>query len=126
MCLIDLRRPSRIVTAVLVAFLVTGCAGWHRITVLSDTVLAERQQVQVWVGSRARVLHGVRLTSDSVLGVPFHQSLRCDSCRVSLPRSHVDSLRLGNQEGSAIVVAMLPFAAIILLLLAIGDGDVFA
>ena len=28
--------------------LVCGCAGWHRVDLVSDTTLAPRQQVQVW------------------------------------------------------------------------------
>jgi hypothetical protein len=41
-------------------------------------------------------LHGVVLGSDVVSGVPFLKSLDCDSCRVSIERAEVDSLRLGK------------------------------
>jgi hypothetical protein len=48
--------------------------------------------------------------------VPFHRPSSCDTCRVALPRRQVDSLRVGNQEAPAIVVASLPFVLVILLL----------
>jgi hypothetical protein len=41
-------------------------------------------------------LHAVRLTNDSLSGVPYVKRPDCDSCRVSLPRAAVDSLRTGN------------------------------
>jgi hypothetical protein len=41
-------------------------------------------------------LHAVRLSNDSLSGVPFVKPPDCDSCRVSLPRDAVDSLRTGN------------------------------
>jgi hypothetical protein len=40
--------------------------------------------------------HAVRISADSVSGVPFLQPTSCDSCRTALPRASVDSIRLGN------------------------------
>ena len=71
-------------------------AGWHRIAPPVPSVLPERQQVQVWQGRHALLLHAVRLTSDAVSGIPFVQPAACDSCRVSLPHAAIDSLRTGN------------------------------
>jgi len=98
--------------------LVCGCAGWERVQLASDTSLAPRQQVQVWSGSHARVLHGVRLSRDSLVGVPFQKPPSCDSCRVAIARSDVDSLRVGSMERAGIVVSALPFLALAFLAMA--------
>ena len=73
--------------AVLSVSLLCGCAGWTRLALPSDTTLAPRQQVQVWSGSHARVLHAVRLSGDSLVGVPFQKPPSCDSCRITIARS---------------------------------------
>jgi len=104
--------------------LVCGCAGWQRVQVASDTTLAPRQQVQVWRGSQARVLHAVRLSGDSLVGVPFQKPPSCDSCRIAISRSDVDSLRVGNMERAGIVVSALPFLALAFLAISLaGMGD---
>jgi hypothetical protein len=71
-------------------------AGWHRIEPAIPSSLAQGQQVQVWQGTRRVQLHAVRVDQDSISGVPFQQRADCDSCRISLPSSSVDSLRAGN------------------------------
>lgn len=50
----------------------------------------------MWQGGRALQWHAVRLGSDSISGIPFIASPECDSCRVSVPRTAVDSVRLGS------------------------------
>jgi hypothetical protein len=76
--------------------LLAGCgAGWQN-TALQPGPLPSRQQGQVWVDGRAHRWHSLVVTTDSLAGVPFTQPPHCDSCRVALPRSSVDSLRLGN------------------------------
>ena len=108
--------------AVLALSLLWGCAGWYALDLPADTVLAPRQQVQVWRGSNADVLHAVRVTEDSLFGVPFHKPPSCDSCRVALPRAAVDSVRLGNQETPAILVSAIPFALLIYLIITLRDA----
>jgi hypothetical protein len=81
----------------LVLMLVWGCgAGWHRPRAELPAPLPARQQVQIWRNGVALQWHAVRLTADSVSGISFLQPVQCDSCRVSVPRATVDSLRLGN------------------------------
>ena len=89
--------------AVLLPWALGGCgAGWHRLDDLTPRTLPDRAQVQLWMGHQARVLHAVTLGTDSVSGVPFHRPPDCDSCRVLIARSTVDSMRLGNQERGAL------------------------
>jgi hypothetical protein len=38
----------------------------------------------------------VRISADSVSGIPFMKATSCDSCRTALPRVSVDSIRLGS------------------------------
>jgi hypothetical protein len=82
---------------------VSACgAGWHREAIGPESELPPRQQVQLWMDGQSRVLHGVVVGADSVTGVPFHLPLTCDSCRIAVVRSAVDSMRLGNQERGAV------------------------
>jgi hypothetical protein len=55
-----------------------------------------RQQVQIWENGRALRWHAVSLTPDFVYGIPFRKPVDCGSCRLSIARTRVDSLRLGN------------------------------
>ncbi len=74
-----------------------GCgAGWSRRPLGSLDPVPPRQQVQVWHGGRADILHAVRVDSTTVTGIPFHMSLRCDSCYVVIPRTRIDSVRVGD------------------------------
>jgi hypothetical protein len=94
-------------------WLVSACgAGWHREELGPERQLPPRQQVQLWVGPRSRVLHAVRVEADSVSGVPFQHPPDCDSCRVGFARNTVDSMFLGNQERGALRSLGLGFAAL--------------
>ena len=81
---------------VLAALTVACGAGWHRQNPAPSGALSPRQQVQVWQGGTALRWHAVRISADSVSGVPFLKSIGCNSCRTSVPLASVDSLRLGN------------------------------
>jgi hypothetical protein len=71
-------------------------AGWHQTPELSHGPLAPRQQVEVWQGGELLRWHAVVVSRDSISGVSFLEPIECDSCRIALPRSAVDSVRLGN------------------------------
>jgi hypothetical protein len=108
-----MRCTSAISMAVLLPSALGGCgAGWHRLEDLTPRALPVRQQVQLWQGRHNRVLHAVTVRDDSVGGVPFHLPPDCDSCRVVIARSLVDSMRLGNQERGALRSLGLGYVAI--------------
>ena len=90
------RQPRSALLVVLLLPLWACSAGWHRIEPVAPSSLPERQQVQVWQGRQRLQLHAIRVDHDSVSGVPFQKPTDCDSCRISLPSSSVDSLRAGN------------------------------
>ena len=94
------RKALRCAIALATWLLTSGCgAGWHRIAQAEVQYVASKQQVQVWSGGRAVQLHAVRLTVDSIYGVRFTDDPRCDSCRISIARAGVDSVRTGNPAG---------------------------
>ena len=65
---------------------------------LSPGPLPAKQQAEVWHQGRAERWHAVVLTADSVSGIPYLLPPSCDSCRVALTRTAVDSVRLGHPE----------------------------
>ena len=74
-----------------------GCgAGWHSVSDLEPGPLRPRQQAQVWQDDKAHQVHGVVVEPDSISGIPYARPLECDSCRITLPRGEVDSVRLGS------------------------------
>lgn len=88
-----MKRVGWIVIAVLNA----ACgAGWHQQNPAPSGALSPRQQVQVWQMGSAVRWHAVRVSADSVSGIPFIMPTTCDTCRIQLPRASVDSIRLGN------------------------------
>ena len=89
-------RWHRALVILLLLILDACSAGWHRIEPAAPSNLATGQQVQVWQGTRRVQLHAVRVSQDSISGVPFQKPADCDSCRISLPSSAVDSLRAGD------------------------------
>jgi hypothetical protein len=90
-------------------------AGWHRIEPVAPQSLPERQQIELWQGSHRLQLHAVKLLKDSISGVPYVKPPECDSCRVSMPTSSVDSLRAGNPTGGFWKTAGLVVAGMLVL-----------
>ena len=91
-----LGKRTRLAVAVVLSATAGSCgAGWRQ-TNLNTGQLAPRQQVQIWHDGSVSQWHHVRITLDSVMGIPYHLPAECDSCQLSLPRSSVDSARLGN------------------------------
>jgi len=75
------------------------------------------QQAQLWLGNRDVRLHGLIITADSISGVPYFQSPSCDSCRVTMPRTAVDSVRFGDPDG-AVAASAIGVALVVLLVYA--------
>lgn len=103
----------------LLALVLTGCgAGWRSLPPLAPSELPPDQQVQVWSRGRAHQWHGVVVTTDSVSGVLYFRPLSCDRCRQAIPRSQVDSLRVGSpSNGFWKSIAALAVGALVLAML---------
>lgn len=79
--------------------LLNACAaGWRRMPDLGLGPFPRRQQAQIWHGGRSERWHGLNVTVDSVSGVRFTEDPGCEGCRLSLPRTEIDSVRIGNPE----------------------------
>ena len=118
-------RFRRIAAVATVSALVaTGCAGWRRTQLSEGDHLPPRQQIQVWQNGLARVVHSGLVQHDTLYAVPFTRPPSCDSCRIAIPMSEVDSVLLGNQERQGLVVGLLPFAVLggLILAFALGYG----
>ena|SRR5437660_344610 len=84
-------RCSCLVVLVLLA---AGCPNhWRRLD--QPTPLKPHAEVRIWSGGKVQLWYGVVISDDSVSGIPHGKSLKCDSCRVSIPRPRVDSLKVG-------------------------------
>jgi len=107
--------PSSTRFAVGFVLLTTGCgAGWHQPRESLVKPVPPRQQVQIWHLGRALRWHAVQVTADSITGISYLRPINCDTCRVALPRTTVDSIRFGNPVAgfwkSVAVVVAIPVA----------------
>lgn len=71
-----------------------GCTHWRASESVFDQPVPERHQVQVFTDGEGRVVHGVVASPDSVSFVARHRAPDCDSCRVVVGRTEVDSVRV--------------------------------
>ena len=71
----------------------------------------------IWRGGKGLRWHNVFMTSDSVTGIPYDVSVRCEECRLSIPLTEVDSvvdMRRGKTQyvvDAALFVAIAGWAA---------------
>lgn len=105
-----MRRPAVAVLEVLTLTLTTSCAGWRRTQLSEGQRLPPRQQVRLWRHGDSRIVHAGLVQHDTLFAVPFTKPPGCDSCRIAIPMSEVDSLQFGNSERTGLFVAILPFA----------------
>ena len=101
---------SRFAAGLVLALSVAGCAvGWKPITLDPQTSYKPRDEVQVWMHGQAQRWHGIRVDSNTVSGVPNTRPPECDSCRISVPRMAIDSVRVGDVTNAfvATVVGVL-------------------
>ena len=77
------------------ALLTTGCSYWGRRSLDQPTPVKPHNPVWIWSGGEVNKWHAVVITQDSVSGIPYGVTLKCDSCRRSIPRTRVDSMKLG-------------------------------
>src|SRR5687768_9436267 len=94
-----MRLQRALLTWPLMGLLLSACgAGWQTTPVWLTAAIDPGQQVQVWTAQGARVYHGARVDSVGFSGVPYHRPADCDSCRVIVPHSALDSVRVGSLQ----------------------------
>ena len=83
---------------------------------IKPTRLGRDQQVKIWSGDTVSRWHAVVITADSITGVPYKMSTKCDTCRLRLPLYAVDSIRLRYRESPRerkhIIALMLLFTVV--------------
>lgn len=111
--------------AFLTAMLSLSCASPRTVVLTPGTALKPRQQVEIWHNGKSATLHAVRLTNDSLSGVPIHLSPQCDTCRVAIATANLDSTRVVNGERNALLTVGLVIgaAAVVLLVWNLTAGD---
>ena len=78
-----------------------GCGGgrWAPRRIEQPLPLEPSAVVWIWSGGRVEKWHAVVFPPDSVSGIPYRMALQCDSCRRSMPRARVDSMKVGPYQG---------------------------
>ncbi len=97
------RRPRYVSVVLLIS--VAGCsANWKPLTLPRSKPLNQRTVVEFHIRDSLVRLHGVRIGSDSLSGIPWLEHLSCDTCRVSFALSGVSEMRTGDPGASAWVL----------------------
>jgi len=83
-------------TLVAGALLAAGCATYRGQRPLDPlTPVDPKHPVWIWSDGVVKKWYAVIITPDSVSGVQYELPETCDLCRSSLPRSQVDSMKVG-------------------------------
>jgi hypothetical protein len=88
-------RVFILLCAPLAFVLATAACFWGRRRVDEPRPVKPYAPVWIWSGGRVEKWHAVVITQDSVSGISWGKSLKCDSCRRSMPRTQVDSMKVG-------------------------------
>jgi hypothetical protein len=104
-----------------VAALLTGCTTWQTTTDLDQFPMPtdSAATVDVWGKDGHQKLRAVRIDADSVRGLPVEGPALCDSCRVAIPRSAVDSIRSVKADGAGTGIMGVVIAVLLLPLILI-------
>jgi hypothetical protein len=87
---------SRLLAALSLTWItvVTGCTTWSRFAGVPQNPIPERERFQLWRGDAPLTLHALEASDDSLSGVAPWKPPSCDSCRVAIARTEVDSVRV--------------------------------
>ena len=83
-----------------------GChAPWQREEMIIPGDLPREQLIDIWSGGTVYRWHAAVYTPDSITGIPSTLPTTCDSCRIALQRSAVDSIydspaKVSRSEGT--------------------------
>ena len=100
--------------------LLSGCTALREPVPIEalPTIAEPRAQYQVWGHGSPQVLIALRTTADSLSGVPYWKPPTCDSCRVAIPRSAVDSVRITALDPNKSLLAAIIIAPLVFLMMA--------
>ena len=99
--------------------LAVGCSGgrWEPRRIDLPFPVDPSDVVWIWSAGKVEKWHAVVFPPDSVSGIPYRMALQCDSCRRSMPRAQVDSMKIGPSQRrglNALEVAGIVGAALLL------------
>lgn len=125
-----MRRP----TPLLLLACLAACSSYQGTMAVAKlpTPIDPTDRYEFWSHGEGHQLHAVRVVGDSIAGVPWWKDPACDSCRVTLARAEIDSVRTpqidGNKTGALATVAIpfivVPVLTLMLLeILGMGPGD---
>ncbi len=119
-----MRTWKRQGTAGLLALQLAACGSSQTLHQLQATP-SPKQEITIWTGGASQRLHGVRLTTDSMSGIPLAEPLSCHTCRRTYRRANIDSVGVRRTDQGVMFVAMLPFVALVggMLIWRSGDRD---
>jgi hypothetical protein len=105
--------------AFLFLLLAVGCSGgrWEPRRIDLPFPFEPSDVVWIWSAGKVEKWHAVVVSPDSVSGIPYRMALQCDSCRRSMPRAQVDSMKVGPYQGrgpNALEAAGIVGAALLL------------
>jgi hypothetical protein len=105
-----------LIPSVGLAGLMACATSWHRLPETGPTpaTFEERQAVEVWHRGGVDEWHAVRMSRDSISGIPYVRPTSCDSCRAAVARADVDSIRIGHPDD-----AMWASAGVLLVVLSL-------
>jgi hypothetical protein len=78
--------------------------------------LGRLQQVKIWSGDSVVRWHAVVMTGHSITGIPYNLPAECDSCRLGIVWSAVDSIRIGYPASPGQTVLVWAVAAVAVVL----------
>ena len=80
---------------VAIVLLAAGCSGYRgRRSIDQPTAVEARAPVWIWSGGEVMKWYAVFITRDSVSGIPYGQFEYCRSCRLTIPLTRVDSMKV--------------------------------
>ncbi len=104
---------NRSVRVAVSAMLMSGCVSWEPTTIAAPTPVPANRVIRVWSGTRSVRWRAVQVTTDSLSGIPASATANCDTCRVALPLSAVDSTESQTSQALPLVLAAVPFIFLI-------------
>ena len=94
--------------------LAAGCGQHWEPRLVEPTAVKPSDAVLIWSSGTVEKWHAVVITSDSVSGIPYGTSLKCDSCRRSIPLGVVDSMKVRHKTTAKdVAVTSLVFTGIL-------------
>lgn len=118
------RRQGRKALALAIALWTPACVNWSESQAPAPQTLPASRQVRVWTLQHTWRLHAVHVTQDSLIGIPFQESVKCDSCRVAIAIADVDSIQTGGSlEAVAIAVIAVPLVLMGVMAVSLANSD---